>query len=114
MTKVDDLIREFDQGFDQIPFTNTIYEEYNLLTKELECDTDFQALQSKQQTLQFEIKNLTQMRKKGFAQMKMEQLNAIDLAIDLDPRVIRIQQINFELEQEVEYINNKIKKIMEV
>ncbi len=108
--ELDSLIMEFDQGFGQIPFTETIYAEYNQLLKDLECDEDLRRLMDRQKEIQLIIMNLTSLRKKDFVEKYKQELDEIDLAIDTNSKIIRINQLKYQIELEQDYLKNKIKQ----
>ncbi len=101
---------EFDQEFGQIPFTETIYAEYNQLLKNIETDQDLKKLMDRQKEIQLIIMNLTRLRKKDFVEKYKEELDEIDIKIDMNPKLIRLKQLKYQIELEQDYLKNKIKQ----
>lgn len=106
--ELDKLIREFDQGFDQIPFTGTIYDDYKLLLITIKNDKQLNQQMERQKELQKIIMNLTPLRQKALVDAYKRELDQIDFQIDTNEKLIELQQIKYQLELEQDYIKKKI------
>ncbi len=106
--ELDILIREFDQDFDQIPFTGTIYEDYQQLLIAIKNDKQLKQQIERQKELQKIIMNLTPLRQQALVDAYKCELDQIDLQIDTNEKLIELQQIKYQLELEQDYIKKKI------
>ncbi len=106
--ELDKLITEFDQEFDQIPFNNSIYDEYNQLLFTVENDQLLREKMNRQKELQLIIMNLTRLRQKEFITIYKKELDEIDLFLDTNSKLLELNRLKYQIELEQDFIKNKI------
>ncbi len=104
------LINDFDIGFDEILKEDELYIEYNHLQQKIANDSALITLVEAQKKLQKEVMNLTYLRQDEFINFKKKDLDKVDMAIDIHEDLNDLKQIIYQLEIEQNYVKNKINK----
>jgi len=103
----DKLIKDFEE----LKKTDNIYSEFSKLVKEVENDETLNTLKEKQKQLQKKLINMDKLELDNFINKTKQELINLDLEINSDPRIIRLNELRQIIELENEMIKRELKEM---
>ena len=103
----DKLIKDFEE----LKQTNNIYSEFSKLFKEVENDKQLNDLKQKQKELQKKLINMDKLELDNFINKTKQELIDIDILINSDSRIIRLNDLRQRIELENEMIKRELKEM---